>query len=49
VCETEAMPQGALTRLVTEALDARLPGPLDTIHERERAERDALRRRLGRR
>jgi hypothetical protein len=48
VCETEAMPQATLTRLVTEALHELLPGSLDGVHERERIEREAFLDRLRR-
>jgi hypothetical protein len=48
VCETEAMPQATLTRLVTDALDELLLShSLDDVQEREAAEREALRRLLG--
>jgi hypothetical protein len=46
VCETEAMPQAELTRLVTDGLEALLPQPLAGVREREQVERAELRERL---
>ena len=45
--EVESLGQAAAVRLVLGALDARLPEPLGRVLERERAEREEVRRLLG--
>ena len=42
--EVEALGQRTIVALVRAALDARLPEPLERVHEREEAQRDELRK-----
>jgi hypothetical protein len=46
--ETEALSQSRIVGIVRNRLEAFLPGPLATVHEREEAERERLRRLLRR-
>ena len=46
--ETEALSQQQIVSIVRDRLDALLPEPLETIHDREEAERAQLRRLLRR-
>jgi hypothetical protein len=46
--ETEALSQSRIVGIVRNRLEALLPGPLTTVHEREEAERERLRRLLRR-
>ena len=42
--EVEALGQRTIVALLRAALDARLPEPLERVHEREEAQRDELRK-----
>lgn len=46
--EVESLGQGAVIALVRDALDARLPEPLASVHEREAQQRAEIRRHLAR-